>query len=216
MFWLEIFSLFFENGIWKGEWIGLFGKIFPIFVKDMEAKQKKTGKKFRPDISEEKMGVNPFVGNLKIKVRSVSNGYTPLPPKFGIDASGRRYMLPVEMVDNMVDLDVDIYFKVFDKAEQRIAVAGLSFRALQLWIWSLYTVESGKDYLWMNVERAMEECGIKCIKTYRTAITELCVSGYISPCVSYKNVYWINPAVAFKGNRAKKFPENVVRKQTGE
>lgn len=178
----------------------------------MEAKQKKTGKKFRPDISEEKMGVNPFVGNLKIRVRSIPSGYAPLPAKFGLDEYGRRYMLPVEMVDNMVDLDVDTHFKVFDKAEQRIAVAGLSFRALQLWIWSLYTVESGKDYLWVNVERAMEECGIKCIKTYKTAITELCVSGYISPCVSYKNVYWLNPAVAFKGNRVKTFPQCVVKK----
>lgn len=194
----------------------LIRKIFPYFCRDMKSERKKVSKKLRPDILEEKMGVNPFIGKLQIKVRSIASGYVPAPQKFGLDSENRRYMLPVEMEDNIVDLEADTYFKVFDKAELRIAVAGLSFRALQIWTWSIYTIESGKDYLWVNVERAMFECGIKCLKTYKTAITELCVSGYLSPCLTYKNVYWINPAVAFKGSRTKAFPGCVVKREKAE
>jgi hypothetical protein len=163
----------------------------------MEGKQKKVGKIFRPEISEEKMGRNPFLASLEVRVRPIRSGYVP---------DGEM------MVDNYVDLEVDTYFKMFDKAEQRVVMAGLSFRALQVWTWAMYTIESGKDYLWVNVVRVMEECGMKSIKTYKAAIAELCRYGYFAPCVGHKNVFWINPAVAFKGNRAKAFPENVVKK----
>jgi hypothetical protein len=167
----------------------------------MEGKQKRVGKILRPDISEEKMGRNPFIASLEIRVRPIRSGYVP---------DGEM------LVDNFVDMEVDTYAKVFDNSEQRIIMAGLSFRALQVWTWAMYTIESGKDYLWVNVVRVMEECGMKSIKTYKSAIAELCRYGYIAPCVGHKNVFWINPAVAFKGNRAKKFPENVVRKAIGE
>ena len=163
----------------------------------MEGKQKRVGKILRPVISEEKMGRNPFIASLEIRVRPIRSGYVP---------DGEM------LVDNFVDMEVDTYAKVFDNSEQRIIMAGLSFRALQVWTWAMYTIESGKDYLWVNVVRVMEECGMKSIKTYKAAIAELCRYGYIAPCVGHKNVFWINPAVAFKGNRAKKFPENVVKK----
>ena len=167
----------------------------------MEGKQKKVGKILRPDISEENMGRNPFLASLEVRVRPIRSGYVP---------DGEM------LVDNYIDLEVDTYFKMFDKAEQRLITAGLSFRALQVWTWAMYTIESGKDYLWVNVGRVMEECGMKSIKTFKAAIAELCRYGYIAPCVGHKNVYWINPAIAFKGNRAKKFPENVVRKTISE
>lgn len=167
----------------------------------MKEKGGKVGKILRPEISEERMGRNPFLASLEVRVRPVKSGYVP-------DED--------IMVDNYVDLEVDTYFKMFDKAEQRVIMAALSFRALQVWTWSMYTIASGKDYLWVNVARVMEECGMKSIKTYKAAIAELCRYGYFAPCVGHKNVYWINPAVAFKGSRAKAFPENVVRKQATE
>lgn len=168
----------------------------------MGRESKNVGKILRPEISEEKMGRNPFLASLEVRVRPVRSGYVP-------DED-------MTMVDNFVDLEMDTYFKMFDKAEQRVITAGLSFRALQVWTWSMYTIASGKDYLWVNVVRVMEECGMKSIKTYKAAIAELCRYGYFAPCVGHKNVYWINPAVAFKGSRVKAFPENVVKKQTTE
>ena len=180
-----------------------FGKIFPIFAFVMEREGKKFPRRIlRPEIKEESMGRNPFVASLEIRVRPIRSGYV-----------ADEDMM---MVENFVDMEMDTYAKVFDKAEQRMIMAGLSFRALQVWTWAMYTIESGKDYLWVNVERVMEECGMKSIKTFKAAIAELCRYGYIAPCVGHKNVYWTNPAIAFKGNRAKKFPQNVVRKTISE
>jgi hypothetical protein len=165
----------------------------------MGKESKSVGKILRPEISEERMGRNPFLASLEVRVRPMRSGYVP---------EGDM------MVDNYVELEVDTYFKMFDKSEQRLITAGLSFRALQVWTWSMYTIESGKDYLWVNVARVMNECGMKSIKTYKAAIAELCRYGYFAPCVGHKNVFWINPAVAFKGSRARAFPENVVKKGT--
>jgi len=175
------------------------------------------GKKFprrilRPEIKEESLGRNPFVASLEIRVRPIRSGYAPSEERFEEGGDGKLHMVPSVLEENFVDMEMDTYAKVFDKAEQRMIMAGLSFRALQVWTWGMYTIESGKDYLWVNVDRVMEECGMKSIKTFKAAIAELCRYGYIAPCVGHKNVYWINPAIAFKGNRAKKFPENVVRK----
>lgn len=180
-----------------------FGKILPTFGLIMEREGKKFPRRIlRPSIDEGAMGINPFAASLEIRVRPIRSGYV-----------ADEDMM---MVENFVDMEVESYAKVFDNSEQRLIMSGLSFRALQIWTWAVYTIESGKDYLWMNVQRVMEECGMKSIKTYKAAIEELCRYGYIAPCVGHKNVYWINPAIAFKGNRAKKFPQNVVRKVNNE
>lgn len=159
----------------------------------------KSGKIFPPEIVEEKLGVNPFISGLVIKVRAIRSGYVPDGEDEGV------------LVDNVVELERDGYVKVFDGADERVIMAGLSYRALQVWMWMLYTVKSGKDYLWVNVVRMMEECGMKSVKTHKAAITELCRYGYIAPCVGHKNVYWLNPSMAFKGSRIKKYPGNVVK-----
>jgi len=175
----------------------LFGKIFPFFVLSITG----MGKIFRPEINEETMGINPFVSSLTIKVFSVRSGYVP-------DGEGEEMML----VDNVVDMDAESFAKMFDKAENRLVMTGLSFRALQVWTWCMFTVEPGKDYVWVNVSRLMEECRIKAVKTFRAAVMELMRYGYVAPVAGIKNVYWLNPAMGFKGSRVKKFPENVVRK----
>ena len=165
----------------------------------------KSGKIFPPEFSEESLGLNPFIAGLVIKVRAIKSGYVPDGEEEGL------------LVDNVVELERDGYVKVYDGASQRVIVMGLSYRALQVWTWMLYTVRSGKDYLWVNVERVMVECGgMKSVKTYKSAITELCRYGFIAPCVGVKNVYWLNPYYAFKGSRIKKYPKNVVVSKTNE
>jgi hypothetical protein len=104
------------------------------------------------------------------------------------------------------------HVRIYCSAPLRLRMVKLSFRALQLWSWSLYEIKREDDFLYIDVKRMMEECFIKSYKTFKKAVDELRREGYIAPCVGHKNVYWINPAIAFKGNRAKKFPENVVRK----
>jgi len=175
----------------------LEGKIFPFFVLSIT----EMGKIFRPEINEETMGINPFVSSLVIKAFPVRSGYVP-------DGEGEEMV----MVDNMVEMDAESFAKMFDKAENRLVMTGLSFRALQVWTWSMFTVEAGKDYVWINVSRLMEECRIKAAKTVRAAFTELCRYGYVAPVAGLKNVYWLNPAMGFKGSRVKKYPKNVTRK----
>lgn len=162
--------------------------------------KKKKQKNLRPDMVEDNMGVNPFTASLKVNLRTVKGVYYD----DGI------------MAESIVQLEVNTYAKVFDSAEHRIAIMNLSYRALQTWTWIMYSIDSGKDYIWMNVPRVMQECSIKSIKTYKAAIEELCRYGHIAPCVGLKNVYWINPSIAFKGSRARKYPDNVVRKKINE
>jgi hypothetical protein len=108
------------------------------------------------------------------------------------------------------------YVKIYWSAPLRLRMVGLSFRALQLWNWILYEIKRSDDFLHIDAKRMMEECFIKSPKTFKKAVDELRKEGYIAPCVGHKNVYWINPAIAFKGNRAKAFPKNVVRKPINE
>ena len=161
------------------------------------------GKILRPEIDEGSMGVNPFASSLVIRAYSVRSGYVP-------EDLGDGQTI---MVDNMVDMDAETFAKMFDKAENRLVMTGLSFRALQVWTWSMFTVEAGKDYVWLNVSRLMVECRIKSVKTFRAAMTELMRYGYVAPVGGLKNVYWINPAMGFKGSRVKRFPGNVVKSE---
>lgn len=82
----------------------------------------KSGKIFPPEIVEEKLGVNPFISGLVIKVRAIRSGYVPDGEDEGV------------LVDNVVELERDGYVKVFDGADERVIMAGLSYRALQVWM----------------------------------------------------------------------------------
>lgn len=177
----------------------LLGNILPLFVLCNSG----MGKILRPEIDEKCMGVNPFASSLVVRTYGVRSGYIP-------EDVGEGHVV---MMDNVVDMDAETFAKMFDKAENRIVMTGLSFRALQVWTWSMFTVESGKDYVWLNVARLMVECRIKSVKTFRAAVTELMRYGYVAPVGGLKNVYWINPAMGFKGSRVKRFPKNVVKKE---
>jgi len=155
------------------------------------------GKILRPEIDEKAMGINPFVSSLVVRAFAVRSGYVP-DEEEGL------------MVDNYIQMESDTFAKVFDSADNRLVMAGLSFRALQVWNWVLFTLEPGKDYVWINQDRLMDECRVKSVKTFRGAITELMRYGYLAACAGVKSVYWINPSIGFKGSRVKKFPGCVV------
>ncbi len=110
----------------------------------------------------------------------------------------------------------ETHFRMYCSSKNRLQMAKLSFRGLQLWIWMMYEIGYENDFVRINVERMMQECKIKTRKTYKAAVDELRKVGWITPCVGHKNVYWINPAIAFKGSRGRAFPENTVKKQTTE
>jgi hypothetical protein len=148
----------------------------------------------RPDIDPEKLGNNPFVASLKIPVYTNVVGYHE---KEGV-------LMPEER-----EWDAEPYAKMFISADRRHILTGLSFRALQLWSWVIQTVEPGHDYIWVNRTRAMGECRIKSVRTFTDALKELGRYGFISACMSVKNVYFINPDMGFRGSRVKKYPNNL-------
>jgi len=57
------------------------------------------------------------------------------------------------------------FTKVYNTSENRKIVNNLSARAKTLLLWIIYELDAGKDYLWINKYRYMQEVGIKAINT---------------------------------------------------
>lgn len=85
----------------------------------------------------------------------------------------------------------------------RLQMAKLPYRSLQLWIWMLLQREKNEDFVFVDKKQFMKECGIKTAKTYKAAVDELRIFGYIAPCVCQKSVFWLNP---------KHLPDNAKQK----
>lgn len=163
-------------------------QIFGRFVDDMS-------KYIKPNINEEDLGKNPYLKSLVIPVNKVSSE-----DRFKQDGN--------EWYKSEYEYDAASCCKVFVDAQRRKDMAKLAPRSKDLLLWIIYEVKKGKDYLWINRERYMEESGISSLNTYRSAATELIKNGYISKTVVL-GYFWINPDLIFSGNRIKAFPDNV-------
>jgi len=151
----------------------------------------------KPELSEEIVGVNPFVQALKIKVRTVESGYVEAQDHKGV------------MVPKEVELECDVSYKSYVSKELREIRVGLSYRALQMWEWIMQSIESGADVIWIDPKRYKRECAIKSEKTFRQAQNELGRYGFITPCMGVRNSFFINPKYGFKGSRIRKYPGNL-------
>lgn len=165
-------------------------QIFGMFVIDMSKYEK-------PEIKEDELGINPFVTTLKVVVN-----------KFKSDDKFKK-----EDYDVWVKADFEFesvpYCKLFADADRRKVMALLSPRSKDLLMWVLYEVKKGKDYLWINKERYMEESTIASINTYKSAVKELVMKGYLNKTV-VKDTYWINPHYFYNGNRLKNYADKVI------
>jgi hypothetical protein len=106
--------------------------------------------------------------------------------------------------------DMEANTKVYRNPDYRKLVSYMSASGKSLYLWIIYEIEPGKDWLWVNKDRYMEENRVSSINTYKSAIKELCTHLIISPTL-YKDTYWINPRIAYNGNRCWKYERNVVR-----
>lgn len=157
------------------------------------------------EIDGERLGRNPFIESLSIPVNKIQIQGQYRATK-DILADGKPLMLPVE-----IDIEADTHCKVYNDARRRKTMVVLPKAGKELFLWLIYEVEAGKDYVWINKKRYMRENGIKAYNTYRAAIKDLIGGGFISGTVA-TDVYWVNPALFFCGSRKGKFPENIVRK----
>lgn len=153
----------------------------------------------KPIIVRDKLGKNPLLLNLKIVVSRFE-----IPGQWTM-VEGKR--VPAEM-----DIERTGYAKVFADSERRLEMIKLGPRAKDLLLWLIYEVEPNCDYIWINKWRYMEESRITTYNTYNNALNELIEVGYLARCARPANTFFINPHYFFNGNRAKNFPDNVVKR----
>lgn len=157
------------------------------------------------NIDAERLGKNPFIESLSIPVNKVTmKGQFRATKEIAVD--GRPIVVPVE-----VEIESESYCKVFNDAKRRKVMVNISKPGKELFLWLIYELESGKDYVWLNKTRYLRENGIKSLNTYRAAVRDLILNGFMVQTVA-TDVYWINPALFFTGSRLRNFPQNVVRK----
>jgi|GEM_PF-1980184 len=150
----------------------------------------------KPIFNDQEIGGNPFVGDLEIKVveRIIEGQFIK-----GDDGYVRA----------KVQLEYDIYAKLYTDAKRRKEINELPLRSKEILLWLLFSLSPGKDYVWINKRRYMKECNVSSIDTYKNALKELIKKKYL--CYSVMpDVFWINPYKFFKGSRVNKFPDKVV------
>lgn len=152
----------------------------------------------KPVIDEDKLGFNLFLSGLEINVFRNKTG-----DKFRHESKEDVW------TKADVEFESESYCKVFASANKRLNIVRLSPRAKDLLLWLIYEVENGKDYLWLNRDRYMEESGVGAMNTYRAALGELIGATFISK-TNQTGVFWINPALFYNGNRIRKFKDNIV------
>jgi len=146
---------------------------------------------------EKSLGINPLLNNLEIFVNTLT-----LPNQYRRDGE--------DLVANEVDFDRQESTRLFISPVNRKVTLGLNYSELRLFVWLAYESNRGKDYLWINSKRFLQESGMS-INTYKSALEKLCRYCYIYPTVGLKDVYWTNPAIFFNGDRVRRFPKNVKK-----
>lgn len=155
----------------------------------------------KPKIDESRLDkANPFISNLSIPVRRVVKS------EYKKDANGE-----FALKDNDIDMEYTPFARVFTTSENRMRLIPLSARSKELLFWIMYEMKSGKDWLWLNKDRYMDESGIGSYNTYHAAVCELMDHRFIARS-SIRDVYFIDPSLFYKGNRIEDYPENTFIK----
>lgn len=161
---------------------------------------------FKPKIDESKLVNNPFTNELLIPVRSFKTKSEYL----SAEEVKAGLVTKIHKLEEEHILEQEEFTKVYNKSAFRLHIFERTEKARSLFLWLVYEVDSGKDYLWINKERYMSEASVS-INTYKAALEELCLNKIITPTI-YSEYYWINPTFFFNGNRINKFPNNLIIK----
>lgn len=152
-------------------------------------------RKIKPEVVPDEMGVNPFV-----------SGYS------------EKLSIPVRKLERKVlnkfdEPDISEFFmeatrftKLYEVAGGKAKMMQLPLRAKEMFLYILFYLESGNEFIWINRYEYMKQNNIRSVNTYKAAILELSYKGFICPHVKLKDVLWINPHHFFKGSRIDKYP----------
>lgn len=150
----------------------------------------------KPAIDESAMPQNPFSNTLIIPV--VGKIAKDL---YKIDKDGDK--VPLEM-----ELEYTPYLKLYTAKAHRLIINNMQPCSKELLLWIMYFIDYGKDYIWINKKRYMEECSVS-LNTYKKSLEEMIRYGLLVPTGLYNDTYWINPDFFFKGSRVNKYPSKV-------
>lgn len=143
--------------------------------------------KVRPFIDETTLPINPFINSISIPV-------------------GKQILRG----DKYVLLESSKYTKVYITSDARKYAAKMSDCAIGMLYWMLFELASGKDYIWVNKARYMNERSIKSEKTVNKALSELQKKQFIHPIEKLKDVYFINANFFYCGSRPNAYPNNIT------
>lgn len=102
--------------------------------------------------------------------------------------------------------------KIYYCVDCKEGIYNLSDKAQRMYLYILYNLKRGKDWIQINREYYMSKNNVKSINTFNGALKELVSEGFIAT-TAYKSVFWINPNLFFSGNRLAKFPNAIEVKQ---
>jgi hypothetical protein len=150
--------------------------------------------KKKPDLSPESIGPNPLAETLEIQVT-------------------RKYHKVLNKYDEKDEVEYSLdktpFTKVYEVKQGKVNMIDLPLRSKELYLYVLYSLESGQDIIWIDRMVYMDRMKIRSVNTFKEAVWGLSLPKYIYPHAKLKDVYWINPHYFFKGNRINKYPNNI-------
>ena len=158
-------------------------------------------KKRKPEIDKALIGINPFIVNELIKVRSFKKKQ-----EMNLSSYDKNQTLNAS-IEEKVLIEYETNTKLFHDTEYRNIILKLNGNALKLFLFISYEVKTNEDYLWINSSLFMKTTTLS-KKDFTKAVDDLIRYGIIT-YTKYPEVYFINPLIFFSGDRLKKYPDNL-------
>ena len=152
----------------------------------------------RDEQIENRLPENPFTRTLVVPVSTTYN-FTA----YVKNADGLRVPKPIYP-------DKSPHVKVFRDRDGADKVFELSECAKCLYLYILYSLESGRDWIMLNGKPYADRTGVKARGTLAKAKEELWKAHFIEP-TAIRSVYFINPAYFFAGSRSVKFHKHLQK-----
>jgi hypothetical protein len=168
-------------------------------------------KKLKPSFKEQDLGRNPLVDkNFTINARTIKRVKRVVElESIRKDEEIVTYGEPANY-ETIYTVESENFTKVFTKAAYRLYIMNLPSRARDLYLWLIYELDPGKDYLWINEERVRLELNVS-YNTLKGAMQDL-IKDVVIVESAIKGVYWINPLFFFNGSRLDKYKDFITIK----
>lgn len=147
---------------------------------------------------------NPFIINHSFDVRMIKVKDDMVRVK---DISEGVILGPKTEVNRILVTDPAKYSKVFTQAGFRLHISAIPMQGKALFLWLLYEIEYGVDFVEISKKRFVDECKSN-YKLLSEGVKQLIDAGLIAP-TSVDGVYWLNSMLFFKGDRIAKYPNNL-------